>query len=78
MNRAMAENPPYGGQADIVRSFAEIGVGPGLDVTKMDVATQAGLKRAAGDGMKLLRAAMFNLGKNVNGCDAGPPAGNAI
>jgi hypothetical protein len=36
MNRAMAENSPFAGQADIVRSFAEIGVGPGLEVAKTD------------------------------------------
>lgn len=74
MNRAMAENPPFAGQADIVRGFAEIGVGPGRDVASTDVATQAGLKRAAIDGMKLLRAAMLDMGKKVNGWGYPPPA----
>ena len=67
MNRAMAENPPFEGQAAIVRSYAEIGIGPGLDVTKVDAATQAGLKRAVVDGMALLRMAMSAMGKKVNG-----------
>lgn len=67
MNGAMGKNPPAGGQADIVRSFATIGIGPGLDVTKTDAATQDGLARAAKDGMALLREAQASFGKKVNG-----------
>ncbi len=74
MNRAMTQNPPLGPQADIVRSFAGIGVGPGLDVTKTDAATQAGLARAAKDGMALVRDAMPSFGKQVNGWKYPPPA----
>lgn len=67
MNAAMSANPPAGAQAAIVRSFADIGIGPGLDVSKTDAATQAGLARAATDGMALLRDAMPTFGKQVNG-----------
>ena len=75
MNRAMTEDPPIGPQAAIIKSFAEIGVGPGQDVTKMDLATQRGLARAARDGFKLLNEALLGgMGKTVNGWSYPPPA----
>ncbi|HRH86891.1 MAG TPA: DUF1254 domain-containing protein [Rubrivivax sp.] len=74
MNAAMTANPPAGAQAAIVRSFADIGIGPGLDVSKTDAATQAGLARAAKDGMALLRDAMPSFGKQVNGWKYPPQA----
>ncbi|MSR09836.1 MAG: DUF1254 domain-containing protein [Gammaproteobacteria bacterium] len=75
MNRAMTEDPPIGPQAAIIKSFAEIGVGPGQDVTKVDAATQRGLERAAVDGMKLLQATIAGgMGKKVNGWTYPPPA----
>lgn len=74
MNRAMAENPPNEGHASMVKSFAGIGIGPGLDVETMDAATKRGLARAQVDGMKVLRGAIASgIGKKVNGWTYPPP-----
>lgn len=56
MNRAMAENPPSARHAVLLKNFARIGVGAGLDVDKMDDATKRGLIRAAREGWRQLNA----------------------
>lgn len=55
MNQAMTENPPLIQHAVLLDMFKGIGVGPGMDVTKTDMATQRGLVRAAKDGFKMLQ-----------------------
>lgn len=50
MNRALAENPPDARDAALLEQFATIGVGPGLDVERMDAGTKRGLARAAAEG----------------------------
>ena len=55
MNRAMTNNPPLEQHALLLDMFNKIGVGPGMDVSKTDEATQRGLARAAEDGFKMLQ-----------------------
>ncbi len=55
MNQAMTENPPLAQHSVLLDMFKKIGVGPGMDVTKMDDETKKGLARAAKDGFKMLQ-----------------------
>ena len=75
MNAAMAENPPPSRHEVLLKQFAQIGVGPGLDIAGLDPATKRGLQRAAVDGRKLLETALRQGArqKNVNGWNY-PPA----
>jgi len=54
INREMAANPPREYYAPMLEQFKTIGIGPGLDVEKLDPATKRGLARAARDGLKLV------------------------
>ena len=54
INRAMFEIPPDTRDADMIQSFARIGVGPGLDVDMQDASTKRGLARAAVDGRAII------------------------
>jgi len=69
INKEMTANPPLAQHAALLKQFKTIGIGPGMDVTKMDAATQKGLARAAKDGFELV----VRMGKqgaggtNVNG-----------
>ena len=76
INRAMIEVPPAANDADLIQSFARIGVGPGLDVDAQDPATKLGLARAAVDGKKIIAQAFAAayLQKQVNGWNYPPPA----
>ncbi|MGF6756336.1 hypothetical protein P3T16_003743 [Paraburkholderia sp. GAS42] len=56
MNRAMTENPPAERDATLLKVFATIGIGPGMDVDKMDEPTRRGLIRAAREGWRILNA----------------------
>ena len=69
INQAMIENPPLKQNAFMLDLLTTIGVGPGLDVSKMDAATQKGLARAAKDGRALLQEIVMSGGraKIVNG-----------
>jgi hypothetical protein len=75
MNKTMAENPPPSRHELLLKQFAEIGIGPGLDVDKLDEATKRGLARAAIDGLNLLDTALRQGArqKNVNGWNYPPP-----
>jgi hypothetical protein len=75
MNETMAENPPPARHELLLKQFAEIGIGAGLDVERLDGATKRGLARAAVDGGKLLDAALRQGArqKNVNGWNYPPP-----
>ncbi len=69
MNRAMVDVPPAERDADLLQSFARIGVGPGLDVEAQDASTKRGLARAAADGPRTIAEA-FTAGyaqNQVNG-----------
>ncbi len=54
LNRSLAENPPEARLAPMMRQFATIGIGPGLDVEAQDEATKRGLARAAVDARQML------------------------
>jgi hypothetical protein len=75
MNATMAENPPPSRHELLLKQFAQIGIGPGLDVDTLDEATKRGLARAAVDGRNLLDAAIRQGArqKNVNGWKYPPP-----
>jgi hypothetical protein len=61
MNQAMTENPPnVPSQQGLVDYFAQIGVGPGQDVDRMDDTTKAGLRDAASDGWIMLHQYQTN------------------
>lgn len=68
MNQAMTENPPLAQHAVLLDMFKKIGIGPGMDVTSTDTATQKGLARAAKDGFKMLQ--------NILASGAGAPKVN--
>jgi hypothetical protein len=76
INRAMLEIPAETRDADMLQSFARIGVGPGLDVDAQDASTKRGLARAVTDGRKIIAGA-FAAGygqTNVNGWNYPPRA----
>ena len=57
VNRAMIDVPPASRDADLLQSFARIGIGPGLDVDAQDASTKRGLARAAIDGKRIIAGA---------------------
>jgi len=70
LNRSMTQNSPVGlpgvNQEGMVNLFATIGIGPNQEVGLQSHATQLGLKRAAEDGLRLLRSMSQGLGKQIN------------
>lgn len=76
INRSMAEIPPQKADADLVQSYARIGVGPGLDVEKFGESTKRGLARAAVAGNRIVAGAFAGgyAQKQVNGWNYPPPA----
>jgi hypothetical protein len=56
LNKAWAENPPPARLAPLLAMFKDIGIGPGLDLDKVDADTRRGLERAAADGMRMVAA----------------------
>lgn len=74
INRALAENPPETRFAPLLRQFATIGVGPGMDIDALDAATQRGLRRAAVDGRNMLKGALrAGYGRQKQAGWAAPP-----
>ena len=69
INKEMTANPPLAQHAALVKQFKTIGIGPGMDVTTMDAATQKGLVRAARDGFALFQRMGKDAvgGKKMNG-----------
>ncbi|MFF0853064.1 DUF1254 domain-containing protein [Streptomyces sp. NPDC003280] len=55
LNAMLAENPPPSRHALLLQQFAEIGVGPGLDVEAQPETVRESLTRAAAVGVPLLR-----------------------
>lgn len=75
INRAMLEIPADPQDADMLKQYARIGVGPGIDIDALDPATKRGLARAAVDGRKIIYDA-FAAGYGqtiVNGWNYPPP-----
>ena len=75
INRAMLEVPADPRDADLLQSFARIGVGPGLDIDALDASTKRGLARAAVDGRTIINGAFAGGYRqtNVNGWNYPPP-----
>lgn len=69
INRALAEVPPDPRDADLMLSFMQLGVGPGLDIDAQPAPIRQGLARAAADGQRIVAQAINtgHLQKNVNG-----------
>jgi hypothetical protein len=71
MNGAMTYNPPGVPpgieQRSLIDLFATIGIGPGQQLASQSDATLRGLKRAAVDGLALLKQMAIGRGKQVNG-----------
>lgn len=55
LNAMLAENPPPAHHAILLKQFADIGIGPGLDVEQQPQVVKDALQRAAAKGMLLLR-----------------------
>ncbi|MCW2286771.1 hypothetical protein M2323_004560 [Rhodoblastus acidophilus] len=75
INRSMLEVAADPRDADMLQSFARIGVGPGLDIDKLDASTKRGLARAAVDGRTIINSAFADGYRqtNVNGWNYPPP-----
>ena len=75
INRAMLEVPADPRDADMLQSFARIGVGPGLDIDALDANTKRGLARASVDGRTIINSAFTDGYRqtNVNGWHYPPP-----
>lgn len=69
INKALIRNPALDQHKLLVELYKTIGIGPGLDVEKMDDATKRGLRRAAVDGLQLVTdiGRSGSTQKNVNG-----------
>lgn len=77
INKAMTQNPPGLppgiAQDQLLKLFATIGIGPNQDLAAQSDATHAGLRRAARDGLALLKNMSKGRGKQLNGWTY-PPA----
>ncbi len=71
----LAENPPPAHHAILLKQFAEIGIGPGLDVEQQPEVVKEALQRAAAKGMLLLRQQFMSgvWATIVNGWRYPPP-----
>jgi hypothetical protein len=69
INRALTEVSPDPRDADLVQSFKQLGIGPGLDVDAQPAAIKRGLARAAVDGQRIVAQAINtgHLQNKVNG-----------
>ena len=74
INAMLQRDPPLEQNRNLLAMFKDIGVGPGLDVDKMDDATKRGLARAAKDGLVLIKkmGASTGYGKVINGWKFSP------
>ncbi|MER6412200.1 DUF1254 domain-containing protein [Streptomyces humidus] len=69
LNAMLAENPPPERHEILLRQFAEIGVGPGLDVQEQPESVRQGLIAAAAAGLPMLREQLLSgdWAKLING-----------
>lgn len=76
LNAMLDENPPPAHHAVLLRQFAGIGIGAGLDVDAQPDAVKQGLVRALGTGVKLLPAQFLSgeWATLVNGWRYPPPS----
>jgi hypothetical protein len=76
LNAILAENPPPAHHGILLRQFAGIGVGPGLDPDAQPKVVRESLVRAAGTGMQLLKQQFLSgqWATMVNGWRYPPPS----
>lgn len=75
LNQAWAENPPPEKLAHLVAMFKAVGIGPGMDLDKVDPDTRHGLARAAADGMRMvIGTARASKSASINGWEFEPHA----
>ena len=55
LNALLVENPPPEEHAPLLKQFATVGIGPGLDVEAQPEVVKTNLLRAAGAGMQLIK-----------------------
>ena len=68
INRMLVENPPPESDRIILDGFRTVGIGAGMDLSKIDADTRRGLARAARDGMPVLRSFVERpWARSVNG-----------
>jgi hypothetical protein len=69
LNAVLAENPPPAEHESLMKQFATIGLGPGLDIEEQEEVTKENLVRAAAAGKQLLDQAFQSgyLSTLVNG-----------
>ncbi|MFF9395752.1 DUF1254 domain-containing protein [Streptomyces griseoluteus] len=75
LNAALAENPPPRHHEVLLRQFAEIGIGPGLDVEAQPEPVKEGLIRAATTAVPMLEQQLLSgqWGELINGWRYPPP-----
>jgi hypothetical protein len=75
LNAMLAENPPPRHHEVLLKQFAEIGIGPGLDVEAQPEAVKQGLIRAAATGVPLLEQQLLSgdWARMINGWRYPPP-----
>ncbi|WP_351225799.1 DUF1254 domain-containing protein [Streptomyces sp. NPDC002133] len=75
LNAMLAENPPPAHHAILLQQFAEVGIGPGLDVEAQPEAVKQNLVRAAAVGVPMLKQQMLSgdWAHVVNGWHYPPP-----
>ena len=74
INAMLEKNPPLEQNRVMLTLFKDIGVGPGIDVERLDDATKRGLARAAKEGLQLIKdmGASTGYGKVINGWSFSP------
>ena len=74
INHMLAEQPPLAQNKVVVDMFKDIGIGPGLDVEKMDEPIKRGLIRAAKTATAMIKKAgqSAGFGKVINGWSISP------
>ena len=74
INRMLTEHPPLAQNKVVVDMFKDIGIGPGLDVEKVDDAIKRGLIRAIKSAGPMIKAAgqSAGFGKVINGWSISP------
>ncbi|MGW7363277.1 DUF1254 domain-containing protein [Streptomyces sp. NPDC054841] len=75
LNAMLAENPPPAHHAILLKQFADVGIGPGLDVEAQPEAVKRNLIRAAAVGVPMLKQQMLSgeWAHLVNGWRYPPP-----
>ena len=73
LNRGMTENAPAPRDVTLMAQFASVGIGPGQsdDMSRLDPATQRGLRRAMVDGLAFLKQVSIAGGNTRSGQQLG-------